>query len=279
MKQPSTTGKTFDSENRKPSKIHLVPISKMRVPPALVTQREFRKAHGDRIAAELDLNKIGYPVINHREHNFWILDGQHRIYALKQNGFDAYDLMCEVYEDLSDAEMADIFLGRGAAKAISPYDKFHVACTAGYKREGDIRRTVESNGLKISRAQERGCIGAISALGRVYDRSGSTVLGQVVRTLNHAFDGDANSFDASMIEGLGNVFNRYNGKTNEREMSARLAAVPQGVRGVLRRAESQRERTGNLKAQCVAAAIVDIYNKGAGPRAKDRLPSWWKEQE
>ena len=40
-----------------------------------------------------------------------------------------------------------------------------------------------------------------------------------------------------------------------------------------------RVRTGNQKKQCVAAAVVDIYNKGLGPRAKDRLPSWWQEAE
>ena len=58
--------------NRKPSKVYDVPIGKMRVPPALVTQREFRKAHGDRIAADLDLNKIGLPVLNHRDGMFWV---------------------------------------------------------------------------------------------------------------------------------------------------------------------------------------------------------------
>lgn len=275
-KQPNQP-KQFSNANRKPSKIYLVPIAKMRVPPALVTQREFRKAHGDRIAAELDLDKIGYPVINHRDSNFWVLDGQHRIYALKQNGFEEYELLCEVYENLTDAEMADIFLGRGAAKIITPYDKFHVACTAGYKRENDIRRVVESNGLKVSRSQDQGCIGAIGALGKVYDRSGDVVLGQTVRVLKNAFGGDSSAFDGPLIEGVGLVFNRYNGKTNEKELAARLAATPQGVRGVLRRAESQRERTGNLKSQCVAATVVDIYNRGLGPRAADRLPSWWKE--
>src|SRR5262245_28992785 len=129
MKQP----------NRRPSKIRPVPIAQMRIPPALVTQRQFRKAHGDRIAAELDLNKIGYPIINHRDGIYWVLDGQHRIYALKENGFDKDVLDCEVYDGLSDAEMADIFLGRDARKPISPFDKFHVACTAGRDRETGIR--------------------------------------------------------------------------------------------------------------------------------------------
>lgn len=265
--------------NRRPSKIRPVPIAQMRVPPALVTQREFRKAHGDRIAADLDLNKIGFPVINHREGIYWVLDGQHRIYALKENGFEKDVLDCEVYEDLTDAEMAELFLGRDARRAISPYDKFHVSCTAGRERENDIRRVVEANGLKISRDKKEGCIGAIAALGKVYDRSGDVVVGQVVRTIKNAYAADPTAFDGAVIEGLGLVYNRYNGHTNEKELAARLAATPYGVRGLLRRAESQRERTGNQKSQCVAASVVEIYNKGAGPRAKNRLPSWWKEAE
>lgn len=262
--------------NRKPSKIRPVPISAMRIPPALVTQREFRKAHGDRIASELDLNKLGFPIINHRDGIYWVLDGQHRVYALKQFGFEKDTIECEVYDNLTDAEMADIFLGRDERKAISPYDKFHVACTAGRERECSAQRIVEANGLKISRESKSGCIGAVSTLLKIRDRHGDVVLGQTVRTANKAFAGEPAGFDGSVLEGIALVFNRYNGRTNEKEMAARLAAIPQGVRGVQRRAESQRERTGNLKAQCIAATVVDIYNKGVGPRAKDRLPSWWK---
>jgi hypothetical protein len=247
----------------------------MRIPPALVTQREFRKAHGDRIASELDLNKLGYPIINHRDGNYWVVDGQHRIYALKQNGFEKDVLDCEVYEDLTDAEMADIFLGRDARRPVPLYDKFHVSCTAGHRREQDIRRAVETNGQKISRSRDEG-ISAVGALGAVYDRSGDVVLGQVIRTINLGFGGDPLAFDRAIVEGLGLVYNRYNGRTNEKELGASLNGLRQGARDLLRKAESIRERTGNQKKQCVAAAVVDLYNKGVGPRGK-RLPSWWKE--
>jgi hypothetical protein len=267
------------SSTRRPSKIRPVPINKMRIPPALVTQRQFRKAHGDSLAADLDLNKLGFPIINHRDGNYWVLDGQHRIYALRQNGFENELLDCEVYEDLSDSEAADIFLGRDARRAISTFDKFHVACTAGHKDANDIRRIVESNGLKISQSRDEGCIGAISALQKVYDRSGDVVLAQTIRVLKNAFAGDPTAFDPSLVQGVGLVFNRYNGKTNEKDMTSRLSTTAHGVRGLLRRAESQRERTGNSKAQCVAATVVDTYNRGLGPRAADRLPAWWKESE
>lgn len=267
------------SPSRKPSKVYDVPIGKMRNAPALVTQREFRQSHADRIAADLDLNKIGFPVLNHRDHIFWILDGQHRIAALKQYGFSDKDVVtCEVYEDLTDAEMADIFLGRDARKPIPLYDKFHVACTAGRRRERDIQRAVEANGQKIARAKEAG-ISAVGALSAVYDRSGDTVLGQVVRAVNLAFGGDPVGFDRSIIEGLGLVFNRYNGRTNEKQLGSRLSELKHGARELLRKAEAIRERTGNQKKQCVAAAVVDIYNKGMAPRDTHRLPAWWKEAD
>lgn len=264
--------------NRTPSKIRPVALGSMRVPPALVTQREFRQAHADRIAADLDLNKIGFPIINRRDGIYWVLDGQHRVAALKQFGFSDKDTIdCEVFEDLTDAEMAGIFLGRDARKPIPIYDKFHVACTAGNPRENDIRRAVESNGQKIARNNTDG-ISAVGALGKVYDRSGATVLGQVVRAINIGFSGDPVAFDASIVEGLGLVFNRYNGRTNEKDLGRRLSDL-QGPRELLRKAEAIRMRTGNQKKQCIAAAVVDIYNKGRGPVAKDRLPSWWKSEE
>ncbi len=273
-KQPNAANARMST--RRPSKVRPVPLGAMRIPPALYTQRQFRKAHGDELAAVLDLNKLGFLIINYRDGIYWVLDGQHRLYALKQNGFADTDVLdCEVYEDLTDPEMADIFLGRDERRPISAFDKFHVACTAGHRAECDIRRVVEAQGLKISQAKSENCVSSVGALRQLYDRSGDLVVARTVRTLKQAFEGNADAFETQLILGVGFVYNRYDGKTNERELATRLAAVPRGPKGLLQRAESLRERTGNQKAQCVAATIVDLYNRGAGPRAKDRLPSWW----
>jgi hypothetical protein len=262
--------------NRKPSKVYLVPIPMMRVPPALVTQRQFRPAHGNRIAAELDLDQLGFPIVNLRDGIYWILDGQHRIYALRQKDYGEYQIECEVYENLTDQEMARIFLGRDDRKQVAPYDKFHVSVTAGYTREQGILRAVESNGQKISRDRREG-ISTVGALGAVYDRSGEVVLGQVIRCINLSFSGDELAFDRSIVEGLGQVFNRFNGKTNEKALATRLSNLRHGARELLQKAEQLRERTGNQKKHCVSAAIVDIYNKPEAPTSKNRLPNWWKE--
>jgi hypothetical protein len=246
----------------------------MRVPTAGITQRRFNPEFGNRIAKNLDLEKIGIPVVNHRDGVFWVIDGQHRIYGLRNSGFAEYQIECEVYENLTDEEMARIFDGRNTRKTVNSLDQFLVRCTAGETRESAIRRTVEAQGLVVSASNDaENRVGCVSALGKVYDLSGEVVLGQVLRTIKHAFGGDSHAFDAQIVQGLGLVYNRYNGRTDEKSLADVLGKVPNGARGVLRKAEATRDRTGSQKAQCVAAVVVETYNKTA--RQQRRLPSWW----
>jgi hypothetical protein len=129
-------------------------------------------------------------------------------------------------------------------------------------------------GLKVSHASEDNCISAVGSLGKVYDRSGEVVLAKTLRTIKNAYGGDHASFHQSIIVGVGLVFSRYENKANERYLAEALAMESHGYRGLLRKAEGQRDRTGNDKAQCVAAAVVEIFNKRAARPHK--LPSWWK---
>jgi hypothetical protein len=217
--------------------------------------------------------------MNHRGGKFLCLDGQHRVYGLRQYGFAGDDVItCEVYENLTDEEMAEIFLGRDDRRAIAPFYKFCIACTAGHVRENAIRRIVESHGLKIDRSRKENCVAAVSALCKIYDTSvgKDTAVGWVVRIAKHAFSGDPRGFDAPILEALGLVFNRYNGRVVEKDLIGRLSTMQHGVAGLMRRAEALRERTGSQKTQCLAANMVDIYNKGTSARG-NRLVPWWKE--
>lgn len=116
-------------------------------------------------------------------------------------------------------------------------------------------------------------MGAVGALTKVYDRSGSMTLGQVLRVIRDAYAASPEAFDAGVVEAIGLVFHRYNGRVNAQQLVEQLAAERQGVRGVLRRAESVRERTGNCRVPCIASVVVDSYNKG-----KAKVPKWWKAE-
>jgi hypothetical protein len=242
-------------------------------------QKEFRESRAQQMAAKFDLNGLGRLVVNHREGVFLIIDGCHRHYALLKNEFGSYDIECEVYENLTDDQMAQVFLLHAKRRVMGQFEKFNVNCEAKAHRECEIRRLVESNKLKISRERRECCVSAVSALIRVFDSCGGKILGMMLRTVNRAFTGDPAAFDGPLMEAVGQIYNRYNGRTNEELLTERLSAAHQGVRGLYRRAEAQKARTGNQKVQCIAAVIVDLYNRGLNARSEKRLPSWWKDCE
>ena len=131
---------------RQRSRIEKLRLDSLRVPPAGKAQRAFREAKSDRIAAEFDINSFGIPAVCRVNGTNWVVDGQHRVSAIQKCGYaKASDTIeCEVYEGLSIAEMARMFLGRNRSTPVTPFERFAVAVTAGYPTEVAITKIVES---------------------------------------------------------------------------------------------------------------------------------------
>ena len=261
------------------SRVYPVPIAKIETQVSGDTQRRFDPAWGKKLSAELDLNKIGTVVVNLREGRFLTIDGQHRVFALTDNGFTDPGCVidCRVYENLTDEQMAGMFVDLNNTKHVSSFQKFRSSLKNARPRETAIAGVVELNDCKISQLHEDRCISSVSALYRIYDRSGPEVLGRVVRVLRDSFEGDPSAFDSTLMDGTGMVFHRYDGRVNEQMMIRQLGGSTRGVRGMLRRAEVVRARLGTIKTQCVASVVVEAYNKGVGARSRKRLPPWWKQ--
>lgn len=258
-----------------PFKIRPVPLAQARPAPSGAGQRtRLFDSHVDYFVANMDLNALGHPCVNWRDGVYWIFDGQHRIEALKRMGFDG-NLDCRVYVDLTDADMAAMFLRVNTGKAVDTFSKFMNGCSAGFQAESDVRRTIEAQGLRVSREARDNSVGAISACMKVYAAHGEVILGKALRVLRDAYEGAPRSFDAYAIHALALVFARYEARVSEAKMVAAIAPISQGVVGIVRRAEQLRLRVGNQKLLCLAATFVDIYNKHE--RGNARLPSWWQE--
>jgi len=260
-----------------PHKVRPVRVAEMRVPPVGIAQRRFSRSQAEEYAATFDPNKFGIPAVNWRDAIYWLVDGQHRIEALKLwfAPSDPGQVDCNVYQDLTDAEMAELFIGLNTRRAVNAFDLFLIGCTAERTRESEIRRIVEANHCRISQEQDQHCIGAVSALCAIHERTDATVLGQTIRTARDGFDGAPLAFDSQLLRGLAHIYNRYNSKVDEKVLIAALSAL-KSVHRVFRKAEDLHERTHNQKSQCIAATIVEIYNRSVQP--KHRLPSWWKSE-
>lgn len=260
-----STSSRLDREAR----LRWVPIAKMKTSP--VAQRQLNQARVDHLAAEFDLEQLGTPTLSERDGSFYIIDGQHRIEALRQIGWGDQQVQCWVYAGLTEQDEADKFDRLNDVLAVHAFDKFRVRVAANREVEADIDRIVRAQGLCISRDKVPGAIGAVGTLRRVYTRADAKTLARTLRIIRDAY-GDS-GLEAPVIDGIGLLCQRYNGDLNDDTATAKLAGAHGGVNGLLGKAELLRQRTGNYKSHCVAAAAVEIINTGKGGK---KLPGWFK---
>lgn len=247
------------------SSVQWVRVGDISVSP--LAQRELRIHMVERIARDLDPDKLGIPVVNRRAGRVWVIDGQHRIEALKMIGWEDQKIECQVYEGLDEQTEAERFLGLNNRLSVGALDRFLVSLTAQSQRELRIAHAVESQGLTIGSGKGR--IGAVGALGKVYDTAGEATLAEALRMILAAYG--ESGMRAEVIEGMGLVAHRYNGELTEKSVE-RLAAARGGVSGLISRAEIIRRQVGRTKSHCVAAAIVETINVGRGGK---KLRDWW----
>lgn len=266
---PSPKSNTQAEKAQRHARLRWVPIADMRVNP--LAQRDLNQARVDRMAADFDLEQIGTPTVNLRDGHWYVIDGQHRIAALKQMGWGDQQIQCWTYEGLSSDEEAETFLKLNDVLVLHAFPKFRAAVHAGREIETDIDRVVRAQGLVVSLDKVPGAISAVGTLQRVYKRSDGKTLGRALRIIRDAY-GDP-GLEAPVIDGIGLLCQRYNGDLNDTDAIEKLSKLHAGVNGLLGQAETLRRQTGNAKAHCVAAAAVQVINRGRGGK---KLPDWFK---
>jgi hypothetical protein len=257
------------------AKVYDVPFALIRASAPNIAQRELNRSRAQAIAADLDFNKVGTPVVNRVNGHYNPIDGQHRLEAMKIVFGEDASWPCLVYEGLTEKEEADLFLGLNDSVKVAAFPKFMIAVTAERVLECAILRIVEANGVKVSRDKRANSCAAIKALYTVYEY-GEMALALTMRTLRKAFPEDPTAFEHMLVLGLGLVYARFPQLIDERRMSDRLSVTPLGVRGVIQRAEHAWQKTGQPRKDCFASAFIDIYNRNYRRDRVAPLPSWWK---
>lgn len=253
------------------ARLHWVNITDMKVSP--LAQREMKQARVDKIAANFDAEMIGVPILSLRDEAYYIVDGQHRVNALINIGWGDQELQCWVYQGLSEADEAEMFLVLNDILMVEAMSRYKVGITAGREIECDIDRVVRGHGMVVSRDDVPGAIMAVGTLRKLYTMSDAKTLARTLNIIGKAY-GDA-GLEAAVIEGIGLLCHRYNGQLDDQRAIEKLGEMRGGVNGLTNSANKIRLATGNAKAHCLAAAAVEVINRGRGPK----LPSWWSVDE
>lgn len=278
-KVASSKRTTSDRRLQQGGSLQWVPLGETRVNPS--SQREFVQAKADKILAKFDPEHFGQPVLNHRDGVYYIIDGQHRIDALKRwcgEGWEEQQFSGWVFEDLSESQEADAFLVRNDAMAVNAFNKFRIAVNAGREDETKVAWIVQNKGLVISLDRNAdNSVSAVKTLLQIYLEFGPEVLSRTLEVIRDAY-GKA-GLEANVLRGLARVVARYGDDFRDDEAVLRLAKAYGGVGGVLNKAEKERKATNLPKIDCISAALVNAYNAGGRGQnlAGKSLKDWWRE--
>lgn len=263
-----------DSKLKRKAVIQWVPLEQMKVRTG-ISQRPFRQEWADAIAKEFDLDRFRRPVVNRVDDWFWIIDGQHSTDGYKQwlGDWEGQKVECEVYHGLSEKEEANLFDWLNNTKQVAAYDRFAIRATAGREVEVNISAIVSLHGIKIARHRSPGTMNCVSALRRVFEK-GPECLDETLRISYKGFGEPG--LDSDLIFGISQLVSRYNGRLNASRAIAAFAGLRGGANALRSRAERLRQQTGASRNQCIAAAAVEVINRGRGGK---KLPAWWKASE
>lgn len=253
------------------ARLRWVPLNRVAV--SDLAQREIQPSRVDYLVAHFDAEQIGTPVVNERNAKFYVIDGQHRMAALREVFGDTHQIQCWVYVGLTEQEEAEKFLQINDVLAVKAMDKYEIGVEAGREIECDIDRIVRACGLVVSQQKAENSISAVGTLRRVYVREGAHNLGRTLRIISSAYGGPG--LEAAVIDGIGLLCGRYNDDLQDEHTVIKLRNLRGGVKGLLGRAYEKKDRFRRPLNECVAAAAVDVINSGKGGK---KLPNWWRSE-
>lgn len=232
-------------------------------------QRPISQAHVNRIVSAFDWRKLGTLLVSNRKNGeMVVLNGQHRLQALRELGYGDAEIKCEVYDGLTVAEEADLFTGHNAIRNPSAFDRFEKSVLAEDPRYVAMHDTLTRHGLRVVRGgtyEGRG-VRAVGAVERVYDmREG--LLDLVCGISTQAWPMNADATDANVFIGLGIFLDTYWDEVDTDALLKKLAKYPGGPAVLIANAAGLKGLMGST-GKAVAELIREHYNKGRSAKHK-----------
>jgi len=245
-------------------------VTEFSIDPAV--QRQLNEPRVAKLAKEFNPQMLGLFTASKRlDGRSYILDGQHRMAAARRVDYQGY-IATRLYENLTVAEEARLFLDLNDTRKVNALDKFHVRATMGDPGAIALKNALEAVGLRVSGQHTGGMFAAIVSLERVYagfmthaSEPRIDLVEAVLQILTRAYTANERAaFQANTVQGVGLILHIFGKRVNPDDLVAALRSVPAEALAI--KGRSTKDLEGGTGAQGVAKVLLSIYNKGKSSR-------------
>lgn len=229
-------------------------------------QRSWDENWSKTLAKAFDEEKLGVFRVSRRDASRgggdFIVDGQHRWHACKDQGWDEDEsyVQCLVYEGLTQAEEAALYVAFNVeSRRPNAIDTYRLENVAGMPEAVEIQKVVDKHGLVVAFGGAANYVSAVSALRWVYRLGGSELLDRTFTVVEKAWGPrDRWARDGNLLKGLAHVLKKA-GHLDQSSLEEKLGKSGRAGQ-LLGNARTLRSATGRSLWLETAHQIVTVYN-------------------
>lgn len=250
------------------SEIRPVSVADLTVDPKV--QRQIDPARVRKLAEAWDPKMVGVITASARLVAFdetpdlVVLDGQTRVEAARRKGVPT--LMAEVFEGLSPAVEASLFLKHNDRKAVTPRDRFRLSVMAEDEDALTLRDIAAAHGWYVQGVTPKDLKGmrgfqAVTAAERIYALDKGKALRKTFAVIDRAWGTKPGAVSSETLYGLGLLFGEHPTGIDAAGLTHKLGKL--GINAFLSAITDRRRIHPGLSIRTASAQwTVEVYNRG-----------------
>lgn len=219
-------------------------------------QRVINYPRVNRIVEEFDERRFDPITVSIRDGARYVLDGQHRLAALKRLGMA--HVPSRILRGLTIQEEAEIFVKQGdLRRGLSSFEKHQAAVIWGEETAIAIENLLTRLGLRVVKAQSAAYgVSSIASLNEIAKKDGVATLEKILSLLIDTWAGSSDSLQKVMIQGIRELYAGYP-EMEQKKFVKQLKKVDPAV--IIR--EGKSVLTGRSTYEGYVQALLKHYNR------------------
>lgn len=244
-----------------------IPVSELDIDRA-VQRSSFDQRKVERFKRNFNPAALGVITVSRRNRvTLVIIDGMHRTQTVRELTTGEGKVLCHVFENLTRAEEAQMFLDLNAGTQPTVLDKFRVRLTAEDPVAIEIDKLTKAYGWTITPSQGPGNLQCVAALERIFKASEKlgaepSLLQATLMLVTHAWGTDKAGVQAVILEGIAALVAEHGSNLDLEILQRKLQTYPGGPMGLHTDAVTLAGMRRGKVSMAVAERLTDEYNKG-----------------